>query len=58
MKIVIISHDQDTYLLDMYNAVKEFDYVFVLDRCSDNSVQICEQNNINYITNQKGTGFL
>ena len=58
MKIVIISHNQETFLLDMYKTVNEFDYVFVLDRCSDNSVQICEQNNINYITNQKGTGFL
>lgn len=58
MKIVIITQNQENFLLGMYNAVKSFKYVFVLDRCVDNSESICIENGITYIKNDKGDGFL
>ena len=58
MNIVIITHNQEFFLLEMYNAIKSFKYVFVLDRCIDNSESICIENGITYIKNDKGDGFL
>lgn len=56
-KVVIISKDQSHHIINMRNKIKT-QYMFVLDRCIDNSKQICIDNNINYITNELGIGFM
>lgn len=57
LNIVIISHNQEKFL-ERFPIEITKKCLFVLDRCSDNSEEICKKNSYKYIKNQQGFGFL
>ena len=61
ISILIISHNQDSYLIRMINALNEqlpnLNRLFVLDRCIDNSVEILTQYKESFVIKSTGIGF-
>lgn len=58
MNVVVISQNQSEWLQPMFEAIKSYRHVFVLDRCTDDSEAVLKSLGANYITNHEGEGFL
>ena len=54
IKAVIISHNQESFVANMAEAMRGVPYVFVLDRCTDGSKNLCEKLYIPFIENTEG----
>jgi hypothetical protein len=60
MKIIvqIITHNQSDSIEPMIESTKDFERLWVVDRCLDNSIEILKNHNENFIENIDGDGFL
>lgn len=60
LKLVIISQNQSSHLINHFNKLKlyNYEYLFVLDRCNDDSEYICKSLGVNYINNYYGHNFM
>ena len=61
ISVLVISHNQSSYLVKMIEALAEqlpsLNRLFVLDRCTDNSVNILTQTGESFVIKSSGTGF-
>lgn len=56
--VQIITQNQSNYIKDMIEATKDFERVWIADRCIDNTVEKLLSLDETVIVNNEGTGFL
>lgn len=56
MKSVIISHNQKDCIIRMAESMRGMPCIFILDRCTDGSKELCEKLYIPFIESTEGSG--